>query len=264
MPEYHLTNWHPTDDAFAKLAAKAHTYVTRYQALAKDLKINIVPGTIVQTAPKGLSNGVAQENGEAPAKPVLLNISPCISYTGELLGTYTKKNLWHPERPHLTPADHTVTPPHQVIETPLGPVGILICWDLAFPEAFRALIRDGARIIIIPTFWGAADASDECLKYNKDAEALFLTSTLTSRAFENTVAVIFVNAGGPASENYLGMSRVALPLVGPVKGSFENAEEGMRIVEVDMRTLDVAEENYKVRMDLAREDWHYGYSHPQT
>lgn len=29
---------------------------------------------------------------------------------------------------------------------------MLICWDLAFPEAFRELIAQGAKIIIIPTF----------------------------------------------------------------------------------------------------------------
>lgn len=29
---------------------------------------------------------------------------------------------------------------------------MLICWDLAFPEAFRELIADGAEIVIIPTF----------------------------------------------------------------------------------------------------------------
>jgi hypothetical protein len=29
---------------------------------------------------------------------------------------------------------------------------MLICWDLAFPEAFRELIADGAKIVIIPTF----------------------------------------------------------------------------------------------------------------
>lgn len=89
----------------------------------------------------------------------------------------------------------------------------------------------------------------------------FLTSILTSRAFENTCCVIFVNAGGPASEDYCGLSRVTLPIVGPVAGSFDDSEEGMRVVEVDMEILEVAERNYKIREDLGRDDWHYGYSH---
>jgi len=89
----------------------------------------------------------------------------------------------------------------------------------------------------------------------------FLNSTLIARAYENTAAIIFVNAGGPASEGYCGLSQVAMPLVGAVKGSFTGPEEGMRIVEVDMKILEVAERNYKVREDMKRDDWHYGYSH---
>ena len=91
----------------------------------------------------------------------------------------------------------------------------------------------------------------------------FLNSTLIARAYENTAAIIFVNAGGPAEDGYCGLSQVAMPLVGKVKGSFEGSEEGMRIAEVDMNILEVAERNYKVREDMKRDDWHYGYSHAQ-
>ena len=242
------------------IASKARNFVPRYQELAKELQISIVPGTIVQTAPENdTPNGVS--GNLTDTKPSLHNIAPFISYTGELLGTYTKKNLWHPERPHLSTPDHTVSPPREVIETPLGPLGILVCWDLAFPEAFRALVMQGARIIIVPTFWTAFDASPECLKYNPEAEKLFLETTLTARAYENTAAIIFCNAGGKKEDGYLGLSQVAMPLMGPVKGSFTDGEEGMRIVEVDMEILEAAERNYKVREDLARDDWHYGYSH---
>ena len=38
------------------------------------------------------------------------------------------------------------------------------------------------------------------------------------------------------------------------------AQEGMSVVELDMQILDDAEENYKVRADMASEGWHYGYS----
>lgn len=84
-----------------------------------------------------------------------------------------------------------------------------------------------------------------------------------ARAYENTCAIIFVNAGGPASSGYCGLSQVAMPLIGAVKGSFTGPEEGMRIVDVDMNILEVAEANYRVRQDMKREDWHYGYSHSQ-
>ena len=108
------------------------------------------------------------------------------------------------------------------------------------------------------------DCSPEGLAYNPDAEALLLGSTLVARAFENTCSIIFVNAGGKEEDGYCGLSQVAMPLVGAVKDSFQTCEEGIRIVEVDMEILEVAERNYKVREDLAKEDWHYGYSLDQS
>ena len=261
----------PEDPQFAVIAQTAYQYVSKYQSLARELKINIVPGTIVTTDPNS-PPPPEDRNGSGStyslSKPILLNIAPFISYTGEILGTYTKANLWHPERPHLTSGPQSQpqidpaqrSPPHTVIETPLGPVGLLICWDLGFPEAFRSLIRQGARIIIIPTFWTAFDMSERGLAYNKDAELLFLNSTLVARAFENTCCIIFCNVGGPKEEGFAGVSQVAMPIVGKLDGSFDDGEPGMKVVEVDMTVADVAEENYKVREDLARKDWHYGYT----
>jgi|TARA_R110002003_G_scaffold44_15_gene3374 predicted amidohydrolase len=49
-----------------------------------------------------------------------------------------------PERDHLTGSGRDV---HEVFDTPIGKVGMLICWDLAFPEAFRELIANGAKIM---------------------------------------------------------------------------------------------------------------------
>jgi predicted amidohydrolase len=94
-----------------------------------------------------LSLNAAESNPKNNAD--LLPVAYFISNDGSILSSYQKKNLWHPERPHLTSSKHT---PHVAFDTPLGKVGMLICWDLAFPEAFRELIAGGAKTIIIPTF----------------------------------------------------------------------------------------------------------------
>ena len=52
-----------------------------------------------------------------------------------------------------------------------------------------------------------------------------------------------------------------MPFIGPL-GRMASSEEGMSIVDLDMTILDEAEDNYKVRADLAREDWHYFYRRP--
>jgi hypothetical protein len=75
---------------------------------------------------------------------------------------------------------------------------------------------------------------------------------------------VLVNAGGKAENGYCGLSQVAMPLIGAVKGSFDGPEVGMRVVEVNMEILEVAERNYKAREDLEKENWHYGYSNVST
>ncbi|KAI1182879.1 carbon-nitrogen hydrolase [Nemania serpens] len=243
LPEYHLTSWVPDEPGFRASCADSVIYLRKYQDLAKELKICIVPGTIIES------------EGES-----LQNIAYFISWDGEIAGRYQKKNLWHPERPHLVSSTHE---PHCAFDTPLGRVGLLICWDLAFPEAFRELIADGAQMICVPAFWLMRDdVSDESYALNPDSEAVFLNSTVVTRAFENTCAVVFVNAGGPAEDGentgFAGLSQVGAPHLGAL-GRL-GASESMSIVDLDMDVLRIAEESYKVRQDMQTEGWHYAYT----
>lgn len=187
LPEYHLTNWLPTDPKFLQICSQWQDYLSRYQALARELRISIVPGTIVQTrdtsndaeAPNSGSTAahVAQHDPSAPPASgrseghataqhgdgqtggptafnprytALENVAYFIGPDGAVLGSYNKKNLWGPaEREHLTSSGRDA---HVAFDTPIGRVGMLVCWDLSFPEAFRELVRDGAKTIILPTF----------------------------------------------------------------------------------------------------------------
>ena len=260
LRRYHLSAWVPSDPRWSEQAGESAKYLANYQSLAKELRICLVPGTII-------------EKHAGPNQSVLLyNTAYFISNDGSILGSYRKKNIWHPEREYLTSSG---AERHVAIDTPIGRVGMLICWDLAFTEAFRELIADGTQIVIVPTFCmflsifffsddilicigTPHDASAEARRHNPSSEALFLDSTLTCRCYENTCGIIFVNASGP-KENFLGMSQVTLPITGPVAKM--GNEEGMRVVDMDLGLLDIAEQNYKVREDLRKEDWHYVYRH---
>ncbi|ROV96013.1 hypothetical protein VMCG_08003 [Cytospora schulzeri] len=260
LPEYHLTSWVPQHPDFITACADSEAYLPRYQALARELDISIVPGTICEShpatehAPEPEDDKVRQALGGKE----LRNMAHFVAAgTGELAGSYQKKNLWHPERPHLSPGRHS---PHAAFDTPLrnadgSPVraGLLVCWDLAFPEAFRALIADGAQIILIPSFWTVTDVDEAGLALNPDSERVFLEASVVSRAFENTACVVFCNKGG--------CSQVAMPIVGRVKGDREVGldEDGVVYTEVDLDVLRIAEENYKVREDIKGKGWHYGY-----
>ena len=209
-----------------------------------------MPGTLIETTEEGGSGGGYS------------NACYFIDKSGEVLHRYRKKNLWHPERPHL---DSDVETPHGAFDTPWGKVGMLICWDVAFPEAFRALVHEGARLVICPTYWTATDAG-KGLEINPESETRFLESVCVTRAYENTCAVAFVNTGAPKGQvkddatglEFVGLSHVAMPFHGAL-GKLGTGED-VSIVNVALDNLNVAEEVYKVREDMKREEWHYAHT----
>ncbi len=62
---------------------------------------------------------------------------------------YRKTHLWDREKLIFSPGA-SVAP---VVETPVGRLGILICYDLEFPEMTRSLALRGAELIVVPTNW---------------------------------------------------------------------------------------------------------------
>ncbi len=122
-----------------------------------------------------------------------------------LLGHYDKTHL-----PFLG-VDRFVTPgegPLEPFETPVGRVGIEICYDLRFPEVTRALALAGAEIIAHPTNWPLAARTN----------AEFITR---ARALENRVFLLTSNRVGiERSAEFCGWSQILDPL-------------GTRIVEAD-------------------------------
>jgi N-carbamoylputrescine amidase len=65
------------------------------------------------------------------------------------IGRYRKTHLWNKEKLFFEPGDLG----YPVFETRLGRIGLLVCWDIWFPEAARILVQQGADIICVPTGW---------------------------------------------------------------------------------------------------------------
>ncbi|GHE05524.1 hydratase [Defluviimonas sp. 20V17] len=65
------------------------------------------------------------------------------------IGTYRKLHLWNRENLFFKPGNLGLP----VFDTPLGRIGMAICYDGWFPETFRALAAAGAEIVCIPTNW---------------------------------------------------------------------------------------------------------------
>jgi Predicted amidohydrolase len=78
----------------------------------------------------------------------LYNSAAVVDASG-VLAVYRKVHLWDKEKLIFTPG--SAEPP--VVDTPVGALGILICFDLEFPEFPRSLALRGAELIVVPTNW---------------------------------------------------------------------------------------------------------------
>ena len=79
------------------------------------------------------------------------NIYNSAAVTGPdgVIGIYRKVHLWDREKLWFTPGDA----PPRVFDTPAGRIGVLVCYDLEFPEMPRTLALAGAELIAVPTNW---------------------------------------------------------------------------------------------------------------
>ncbi|MDA5147584.1 hydrolase [Streptomyces sp. AD681] len=70
---------------------------------------------------------------------------------------YRKTHLWDREKLFFTPGDRMAP----VVTTPHGRFGVLICYDMEFPEMPRRLATAGADLIVVPTNWSQERPADE-------------------------------------------------------------------------------------------------------
>ena len=82
----------------------------------------------------------------------LYNSAAVVDQSG-LVGVYRKTHLWDREQLFFEPGDQ----PPPIFDTPFGRIGVLICYDLEFPEMTRTLALRGADAIAVPANWPLVD-----------------------------------------------------------------------------------------------------------
>jgi predicted amidohydrolase len=75
--------------------------------------------------------------------------SAAVADAAGVRAVYRKLHLWDNEHAIFTPGNQT--PP--VIETGVGRIGVVICYDLEFPELTRSVALAGAQLLAVPTNW---------------------------------------------------------------------------------------------------------------
>jgi omega-amidase len=162
---------------FPELITSGYELGVRFTELAQR-----VPGpTVNLIAQRANEYGVFIAFGMATkerVESVLYNSAIIVGPDGELIDMYNKVHLRGEER--MAFREGYKMP---VIETEVGNIGMMIGYDLAFPEVARSMVLDGAEIICVLANWEAA-AIDEWKTY------------IRARAYENSVFVVGANRVG--------------------------------------------------------------------
>ena len=166
------------------------------------------------------------------------NTAVVIEKDGTIAGKYRKMHI--PDDPayyekfYFTPGDLGFHP----IETSLGKLGVLVCWDQWYPEAARLMALQGAELLIYPTAIGyeSSDTEDE---QQRQREAW--TTVQRGHAVANGLPVVSVNRVGyepdPSGQTkgiqFWGSSMVVGPQ-GEMLYRASEVEEECTIVSVDL------------------------------
>ena len=172
------------------------------------------------------------------------NTSVVFEKDGTIAGKYRKMHI--PDDPayyekfYFTPGDLGFKP----IQTSVGKLGVLVCWDQWYPEAARIMALNGAEILIYPTAigWESTDAQAE-----KDRQFTAWQTVQRGHAVANGLPVVAVNRVGHEPDwtgvtngiQFWGQSFVSGPQ-GEIIFSAPSDTELNTVIEIDkQRTEDV-------------------------
>ena len=130
---------------------------------------------------------------EKGAAGVFHNTAVVLNPDGNLAGIYRKTHIpddpGYSEKFYFTPGDLGI----HAIDTPVGRLGVLVCWDQWYPEAARLMALDGAQLLLYPSAigWDADDDADE-----KERQLEAWITVQRGHAIANQLPVICCNRPG--------------------------------------------------------------------
>ena len=166
------------------------------------------------------------------------NTAVVIESNGEIVGKYRKMHI--PDDPayyekfYFTPGDLGFHP----IQTSVGKLGVLVCWDQWYPEAARLMAMQGAEMLIYPTAIGYADNDTP---EEQQRQRMAWQTVMRGHAVANGLPVIAVNrvgfepdpSGQTAGIQFWGTSFVVGPQGEIIYEASTDDEESI-VVEMDM------------------------------
>jgi predicted amidohydrolase len=154
---------------------------------------------------------------------IIYNSAVLIGADGEMLGEYRKLHLPGEERLAFRPGYRL-----PIFETAFGQIGVLLGWDLAFPEVARSLALDGADLLCVCANWGHSPAQPREISVEE------WETYVHARALENSLYVVASNRiGEEYSYHFFGDSRVVGPR-GETYAFIEEEIEGYAVAPIDL------------------------------
>jgi predicted amidohydrolase len=181
-------------------------------ALAQRLGISLLAGSMAERGPGGKA----------------YNTSLLFGPQGTLLARYRKRHLFDVELPGVACRESSWLAPGDRVAaaaTDCAQVGLAICYDLRFPEHFRALADGGAEVLLVPSAFTLATGRDHW-------EVL-----LRARAIENQAFVVAANQWGehPPQPPTYGRSTIIDPWGTPLATAADG--EGLIVADLDFDRL---------------------------
>jgi predicted amidohydrolase len=185
------------------------------------------------------------EDGEAGVR---YNAAACVSGDG-LLGLHRKTHLPLDEDRFTTVGDRLAA-----FDTPVGRLGMLICYDKAFPEAARTLALDGAQLLCTMSAWPCS-ATNPAPVLTDDRQWRRAELWDRARAAENSFVVASANQTGTFGRlQFLGGARIVGPGGDVVAENDPPTEPGLAITTLDLEaTLERARRALSPIRDLRPE-----------
>lgn len=198
-----------------------------YGELAQELGVVIVTSLFEKRAP-GLYH----------------NTAVVLERDGSIAGVYRKMHIpddpGYYEKFYFTPGDLGFHP----IETSVGRLGLLVCWDQWYPEAARLMALAGAELLIYPTAIGYDDRDD---REEQERQRSAWQLVMRGHAVANGLPVIAVNRVGrepaPGDDPEAGItfwgSSFATGPQGEMLTELPLTEEAMEIIDIDLKRCEL-------------------------
>ncbi len=221
LPELVASGYVPEDPSIRDLAEPGDgsgPTLGAWTALARRLDIAIIGG-YPELAGGELFNSVA-----------------VIDRTGTLRGGYRKLHLFGAEKQRFTPGDLGLP----VFELDGARVGVIVCYDLRFPETMRLLaIGSGAELIAVPTAWVVGF---DPTATPADARIGQVEGALVQANLNQAFVACADLCGSRSGTTFLGRSLIASPYGQPLAGPLHAADPAVAVAEVDLDEVRRAQE----------------------